>query len=231
RVGRVEGAVAGQHYSLHVVGEARRPSLRSRRRAVDQRMRDGLRPDERMRDHASQEIRRAANGELRRLLRAERVARYRVAGPRVAAGGIVGAAVVEAEQARDPLSDMGERRALVALRVQRGQGNVDHRAGRVRGGARHQGLGMRSVLLIIREPEAKKRRDSGWSVAPAKVHSPPGSAAPMRSYQAAAARPPVRTMLVGIGVPSKYATLPLPAASFSAVTLKRARRLTPQQTK
>ena len=43
----------------------------------------------------------------------------------------------------------------------------------------------------------------------------------------------VSTTLVGIGVPSKYfdLALSLPAASVSAVTLKRARRLTPQQTK
>ena len=40
------------------------------------------------------------------------------------------------------------------------------------------------------------------------------------------------TMLVGIGVPSKYFTLPVvSSASADAVTLKRARRLTPQTTK
>ena len=39
-------------------------------------------------------------------------------------------------------------------------------------------------------------------------------------------------MLVGIGVPSKYFTLPVSQSeSAAAVTLKRARRLTPQMTK
>ena len=37
--------------------------------------------------------------------------------------------------------------------------------------------------------------------------------------------------LVGMGVPSKYFTLPLSSASSAAVTLKRARRLMPQATK
>ena len=39
-------------------------------------------------------------------------------------------------------------------------------------------------------------------------------------------------MLVGMGVPSKYFTLPVPSSvSAAAVTLNRARRLTPQTTK
>jgi hypothetical protein len=38
-------------------------------------------------------------------------------------------------------------------------------------------------------------------------------------------------MLVGIGVPSKYFTLPLSSESVAAVTLKRASRLTPHTTK
>jgi hypothetical protein len=50
-------------------------------------------------------------------------------------------------------------------------------------------------------------------------------------WDAHQASTPVSTTLVGIGVPSKYLTLPVPSAIDSAVTLNRARRLTPQQTK
>jgi len=48
---------------------------------------------------------------------------------------------------------------------------------------------------------------------------------------AASASIKTRRIEVGIGVPSKYFTLPVPWESVSAVTLYRARRETPQATK
>ena len=54
----------------------------------------------------------------------------------------------------------------------------------------------------------------------------------MRPNHSATPAAPTMTMLVGIGVPSKYFTLPVVASvSAAAVTLNRASRLTPQTTK
>src|SRR5687768_404322 len=94
-----------------------------------------------------------------------------------------------------------------------------------------QGLGMRSVLLIMSEPEMTKITTSGCSCHGPSVQTPPQRLSSTRPRQAASARTPVRTTLVGIGVPSKYFTLSPPSERLSAVTLKRARRLTPQHTK
>ena len=63
------------------------------------------------------------------------------------------------------------------------------------------------------------------------TQAPPHKALPMWPCQAAYASTPTSTTLVGMGVPSKYFTLSEPADSASAVTLKRASRLTPQPTK
>src|SRR2546425_6635229 len=87
-----------------------------------------------------------------------------------------------------------------------------------------QSLGIRSVLLIMNEPETAQRSASGCSGPGPSRMAPSGSASPMRPSQAAMATIATRTRLVGIGVPSKYFTLAPPPDSVSAVTLKRARR-------
>jgi hypothetical protein len=54
----------------------------------------------------------------------------------------------------------------------------------------------------------------------------------MRPSQSAVPSSATMTMLVGMGVPSKYFTFPVSVSvSVAAVTLKRARRLTPHTTK
>ena len=87
------------------------------------------------------------------------------------------------------------------------------------------------MRLIISEPESANSSTSGCSVPPAICQAPPHSAGPTAPVPAATHSRPTNTMEVGIGVPSKYATLPEPAYSASAVTLKRASRDTPQATK
>src|SRR4051812_11976435 len=82
-----------------------------------------------------------------------------------------------------------------------------------------QNFGIRSVLLIMRVPESGKSSTSGCSTHGPIVHAPPHKASPTRSDIAAAASTAVSTTLVGIGVPSKYRTLPESPESFSAVTL------------
>src|SRR5262245_40530169 len=96
---------------------------------------------------------------------------------------------------------------------------------------RAHSFGMRSVLLIINEPETAHSSVSGCRAPGPSRTTPAGSASPTRPSQAAIDTIATRTRLVGIGVPSKYFTLSAPAESDSAVTLKRASRLTPQQTK
>src|SRR5215813_2459988 len=97
--------------------------------------------------------------------------------------------------------------------------------------SRSHSFGMRSVLLIINEPETAHSSVSGCSAPGPSRTTPAGSASPTCPRHAVIDTIATRTRLVGIGVPSKYFTVSAPAESDSAVTLKRASRLTPQQTK
>src|SRR5688572_5618723 len=81
-----------------------------------------------------------------------------------------------------------------------------------------QGLGMRSVLLIISEPDSAYSSTSGCSCQPRST-TPPHSASPIAPCHAAIASTTTSARLVGIGVPSKYVTLPASALIASAVTL------------
>ena len=108
-----------------------------------------------MRHHAAQEIIRRVDAELGGLTRAQGIARYRVTRTGETAGGIVGTAILDAEKPGDAPADVLERGALVPPRVECRERNVDYRAGGWVGGVGHQGFGMRSVLLIMSEPEAK----------------------------------------------------------------------------
>src|SRR3989442_492586 len=98
-------------------------------------------------------------------------------------------------------------------------------------GRAHQSFGIRIVLLIISEPESAHSSVSGWRCPEPRRTAPNGSMSPTCSSQADAATTATRTRLEVMGVPSKYLTLSAPADSCSAVTLKRARRLTPHATK
>src|SRR5881628_3889437 len=80
-------------------------------------------------------------------------------------------------------------------------------------------FGMRSVLLIILQPLTKNNSDSGCQPAPANSIRPNGRSEPMRPKYTQIARIATRIKLDGIGVPSKYFTLPLASASSPAVTL------------
>src|SRR5687768_6386827 len=87
------------------------------------------------------------------------------------------------------------------------------------------------MVLIISEPEMANKITSGCKVAGPSSNEPQYKAPNTRSACAAHASTPTITMLVGMGVPSKYLTFAPPSESCSAVTLKRAKRLTPQATK
>jgi branched-chain amino acid transport system substrate-binding protein len=80
-------------------------------------------------------------------------------------------------------------------------------------------LGMRSVLLIMSVPDSANSSANGCRSMPAIVHAPPRRLVPIRPCQIAQASNAVSSTLVGIGVPSKYLTLPLSPDSDSAVTL------------
>src|SRR4051794_6978214 len=96
--------------------------------------------------------------------------------------------------------------------------------------ARDQSFGMR-MRLIISEPEIANSSDSGWNVKPAIFTAPNQRSSLMAPIAAATAIMHTSAKDVGIGVPSKYFTLPVPADISSAVTLYRARRDTPHATK
>ena len=68
---------------------------------------------------------------------------------------------------------------------------------------------MRSVLLIISVPDRTNSSASGCNSHGPIVHAPQYRLSPSRPCHAANASTPVSTTLVGIGVPSKYLTLPL----------------------
>ena len=76
-----------------------------------------------------------------------------------------------------------------------------------------QNLGIRRVLLIIAVPEAANSRLIGCSCQGPSCQAPPHSCAPSAPCQAAQASTAVMTTLVGMGVPSKYATLPMSVVS------------------
>src|SRR6266511_5701517 len=86
-------------------------------------------------------------------------------------------------------------------------------------------FGMRSVLLIIVQPLTKNNSDSGCQCTPAISTTPSGRLSPVRPKYTHVARMATRIKLDGIGVPSKYLTLPAASASCPAVTLLRASRL------
>src|SRR5690606_24703037 len=81
------------------------------------------------------------------------------------------------------------------------------------------GLGIWMVLLIMSEPDRANSSTSGCSCHGPSCHWPHHRSAPIRPCQAATASTTTSTRLVGIGVPSKYFTLPSSPASCSAVTL------------
>src|SRR5690606_28171752 len=90
-------------------------------------------------------------------------------------------------------------------------------------GRRHravfQGLGMRTVLLTISEPEIANISTSGWNCHGPSLTMPSHRSVPIAPCAAAIHSTTTSTRLVGIGVPSKYFTLPSAPDSCSAVTL------------
>ena len=78
---------------------------------------------------------------------------------------------------------------------------------------------MRSVLLIISEPDTANSSPSGWNCQGPSCHCPHHNGWPICPVLAATASRITSTRLVGIGVPSKYGTLSASPAISSAVTL------------
>ena len=64
-------------------------------------------------------------------------------------------------------------------------------------------FGMCSALLTMRVPDSANSSTSGCRSAGPRLHTPPGSASPIRSRAAHRASTAVSSTLVGIGVPSK----------------------------
>ena len=75
------------------------------------------------------------------------------------------------------------------------------------------------MRLIISDPDSAKTSTRGWSRKPAIQTSPNQRFGPIEPFQAASDNKATRKIDVGIGVPSKYFTLPVPPESSSAVTL------------
>lgn len=75
------------------------------------------------------------------------------------------------------------------------------------------------MRLIISDPDTAKISTSGCSVNPPTSTLPNHRCSRTSPIQAARASKATSTMEVGIGVPSKYFTLPVPSDSVSAVTL------------
>ena len=94
------------------------------------------------------------------------------------------------------------------------------------------GLGMRRVALIMALPLRTKMRENGWKIRLRRVNWPSQKSGPVAPVAKRRARMMTMMMEEGMGVPSKYFTLPVAvSARVVEVTLKRARRLMPQQTK
>ncbi|KAG1183439.1 hypothetical protein G6F35_015346 [Rhizopus arrhizus] len=81
------------------------------------------------------------------------------------------------------------------------------------------GLGIRRVLLIISDPDRANSSTIGCSCHGPICHWPNQISWPMAPVPAAIASTITSTRLVGIGVPSKYVTLPSSPVIASAVTL------------
>ena len=98
------------------------------------------------------------------------------------------------------------------------------------------GFGMCMLLLTIAQPHPMKMPTIGCTLPPhPKSQTPPKtprlppSTIPLQTHQA---MPDTMPKEVGIGVPSKYLLLPvLSLGREETVTLKRARRVSPQRTK
>src|SRR5690606_24445438 len=103
------------------------------------------------------------------------------------------------------------------LRVGRDHSNAGVSGRRHR--AEFQGLGMRTVLLTISEPEIANISTSGWNCHGPSLTMPSHRSVPIAPCAAAIHSTTTSTRLVGIGVPSKYFTLPSSPDSCSAVTL------------
>jgi hypothetical protein len=126
RIVKRERRIAAQHDILHTMWKFVRPSGRRLRAVVDQRMRDRLGRDERMRHHAAEQIAFAANPERMRLFRAEGIVGNEIARARARRGGIMIAAEREALHGRQLLRDFHMRRALVLIPIFGRRGIEDH---------------------------------------------------------------------------------------------------------
>jgi hypothetical protein len=81
-------------------------------------------------------------------------------------------------------------------------------------------FGMRSVRLIINDPDSAHSSTSGCNCHGPSCQTPSHKALPARCSHTATASTPTSTTLVGIGVPSKWVTLPLSSSAIdSALTL------------
>jgi len=95
------------------------------------------------------------------------------------------------------------------------------------------GLGICIVLLTIKQPCRTKSNTIGWnSKGVPCATTPKGRSSRIQPCETQYAISEAIDSVVGIGVPSKYFDLPvLSLGSTATVTLKRAKRVSPQSTK